>query len=183
MANRWGNNGNSDRLYFLGLQNHCRWYCSHDIKRCFTNLGSILKSRVITLLTKVHLIRAMIFLVVMYGCESWTIEKAKCQRIDAFWTVVFKTLENLLDSKNIKKVKQVNTKGNQSWIFIERLMLKLKLQYFGHLMVKADSFGKDPDVGKEWRQKEKGRRCLDGVTELNDMSLSQLRRMEKDRKA
>ena len=119
----------------------------------------------------------------MYGCESWTIEKAKCQRIDAFWTVVFKTLENLLDSKNIKKVKQVNTKGNQSWIFIERLMLKLKLQYFGHLMVKADSFGKDPDVGKEWRQKEKGRRCLDGVTDLKDMSLSQLRRMEKDRKA
>ena len=79
MANRWGNNGNSDRLYFGGLQNHC----SHEIKRCLllgrkvmTNLDSILKSRDITLPTKVHLVKAMVFLVVMYGCESWTIKKA-----------------------------------------------------------------------------------------------------------
>ena len=79
MANRWGNNGNSDRLYFGGLQNHC----SHEIKRCLilgrkamTNLDSILKSRDITLPTKAHLVKAMVFLVVMYGCESWTIKKA-----------------------------------------------------------------------------------------------------------
>ena len=90
MANRWRNNGNSDRLYFLGLQNHCRW-CSHKIKRCLflgrkamTNLDNILKNIDITLSTKVHLVKAMIFPVVMYGCGSWTIKKAEHQRIDAF---------------------------------------------------------------------------------------------------
>ena len=78
-----GNNGNHDRLYFLGLQNNCGWYCSHEIKRCLlflrkamTNLDSILKNRDITLLTKVCLVKAMVFPVVMYGCESWTIKKA-----------------------------------------------------------------------------------------------------------
>ena len=91
MANRWGKNGNSERLYFLGLPNHCRWDCSYEIKRylllgrkAMTNLESILKSRDITLLTKVHIIKAMVFLVVMYGCESWTIKKAEHQRFDAF---------------------------------------------------------------------------------------------------
>ena len=91
MANRWGNNGNSDRLYFWGLQNHCRWDCSHEIKRhlllarkVMTNRDSILKSRDITLLTKVHLVKAMVFPVVMYGCETWTVKKAECRRIDAF---------------------------------------------------------------------------------------------------
>ena len=81
MANRWGNNGNRDRLYFGGLQNHC----SQEIKRCLhlgrkvmTNLDSILKSRDVTLPTKVHLVKAMVFPVVMYGCESWTIKKAEC---------------------------------------------------------------------------------------------------------
>ena len=87
MANKWGNNGNSDRLYFGGLQNHC----SHEIKRCLflgrkvmTNLDSILKSRDVTLPTKVRLVKAMVFPVVMYGCESWPIKKAEHQRIDAF---------------------------------------------------------------------------------------------------
>ena len=87
MANRLGNIVNSDRLYFLGLQNHC----SHEIKRCLllgkkvmTNLDSRLKSRDVILPTKVHLVKAMNFLVVMYGCESWTIKKAECQRIDVF---------------------------------------------------------------------------------------------------
>ena len=91
MANRWGNNGNSDRLYFLGLQNHCRWYHSHEIKRCLllgrkamTNIDGILKSRNITLPMKVCLVKAMVFPVVMYGCESWMIKKAQCQRFDAF---------------------------------------------------------------------------------------------------
>ena len=87
MANKWGNNGNSDRLYFLGLQNHC----SHEIKRflllgrkVMTNLDSIFKSRDITLPIEVHLVKAMVFPVVMYGCEGWTIKKAERQRIDAF---------------------------------------------------------------------------------------------------
>ena len=91
MANRWGNNGNSDRLFFFGSKITANGGCSHEIKRCLflgrkvmTNLGSILKGRDITLPTKVHLVKAMIFPVVMYGCESWTIKKAQHQRIDAF---------------------------------------------------------------------------------------------------
>ena len=91
MANRRGNNGNSDRLYFLGLQNHGRWDSSHEIKRslllgrkAMTSQNSILKSRDITLPTKVHLVKGMVFPVVVYGCESWTIKKAEHQRIDAF---------------------------------------------------------------------------------------------------
>ena len=90
MGNKWINSGNSVRLYFLGLQNHCRW-CSHEIKRhlllgrkVMTNLDSIFKSRDITLPTKVRLVKAMVFPVVMYGCESWTVKKAECWRIDAF---------------------------------------------------------------------------------------------------
>ena len=85
MANRWGNSGNSDRLYFGGLQNHCIGDCSHEIKihlllerKAMTNLDSILKSRDITLPAKVHLVKAMVFPVVMYGCESWTIKKVEC---------------------------------------------------------------------------------------------------------
>ena len=88
MADRWGNDGNSDRLYFLGLQNHCRWL---EIKRrlllgrkAMTNLDSILKSRDITLPTKVCLVKAMVFPIVMYGCENWTIKQAESLRIDAF---------------------------------------------------------------------------------------------------
>ena len=91
MANRWGNNGNSDRLYFLGLQNHSRWDSSHEIKRslllgrkAMTNQNSILKSRDITLPTEVPLVKAMVLPVVMYGCDSWTIKKVECQIVDAF---------------------------------------------------------------------------------------------------
>ena len=89
MGNRWGNNGKSDRLYFLGLQNHCSqwlqpWRHLFLGRKAMTNLDSILESRDITLLTKVHTVKAMVFSVVMYGCESWTIKKAECWRIDAF---------------------------------------------------------------------------------------------------
>ena len=91
MANRWVNNENSDRLSFLGLQNHCRWWLHPEIKRhlllvrkVITNLNSILKSRDITLPTKVHLVKALVFPVFMYGCDSWTIKKAEWRRIDAF---------------------------------------------------------------------------------------------------
>ena len=106
MANRWGKNGNSDRLYFFRFQNHCRYGdCNHEIKRhlllgrkAMTNLDNILKSRDITLTTKVHLVKAMVFPLVMYGCESWTIKKAEHQRIDAF-ELLEKSLESTLDSK------------------------------------------------------------------------------------
>ena len=115
MANRWGNNGNNDRLYFLGLQNHCL-DCSHEIKRCFllerkamTNLDSILNSRDITLPTKVHLVKAMIFPGVMCGCKIWTINMDECQRNVTFGLLLEKTLENPLDCKEIKPV---NPKGN-----------------------------------------------------------------------
>ena len=106
-----------------------------------------IKSRDITLPTKVCLVKALVFPVVMYGCESWTIKKAEHWRIDAFWTVVLeKTLESPLDRKEIKPV---NPKGNQSWIHsLEGLMLKLKLQYFGHLMWRTDSLEKTLMLGK-----------------------------------
>ena len=110
--------------------------CSHEIKRrlllgrkVMTNLNSILKSRDITLSQKVLLVKAMVFPVVMYGCESWTVKKAECWRIDAF--ELEKTVESPLDCKEIQPV---HSKGNQSWVFIGGLMLRQKLQYFGHLM-------------------------------------------------
>ena len=97
-----------------------------------TNLGSILKSRDITLLTKVHLVKAMIFPVVMYGCESWTIKKVECQRIDAFELWCLRRLfESPLDCKEIKPI---HLKGNQSWVFIERTVVKAETPNFGHLM-------------------------------------------------
>ena len=132
MANRWGNNGNGDRLYFLGLQNHCNCDCSHKIKRylllgrkAMTNLGSILKSRDITLPTKVHLVKAIVFPVVMYGYESWTIKKAKCRRIDAF---------ELWCWRRLLRVPWTARRSNQSILkeispgcSLEGLMLKLML--------------------------------------------------------
>ena len=147
MANRWGNSGNRDRLYFLGLQITTAGDCSHEIKRhlllgrkAMTNLDSILKSRDITLPTNVRLVKAMVFLVVMYGCESWTIKKAEHQRIDVF---------ELWCWKRLFRVPWTARRSNQSILkeispeyALEGLMLKLKLQYFGHLMHRADSFEK-----------------------------------------
>ena len=128
-----GKNGNSDRLYFLGLQNHSDGDCSHEIKRCLllerkvmTNLDSVLKSRDITLPTKVHLVKAMVFPVVMYGCESWTIKKAKRQRIDAFELWYWRRLLRVPNQSILKEI--------SPGISLEGMMLKLKLQYFGHLI-------------------------------------------------
>ena len=104
-----------------------------------TNLDSIFKSRDITLPTKVRLVKAMVFPVVMYGCESWTIKKAECQRIDGFELVLEKTLESPLDCKAIQPI---HSKGDQSWVFIGGLILKLKLQYFGNLMQRVVSLEK-----------------------------------------
>ena len=118
-----------------------------------TNLDSILKSKDITLLTKVHLVNAMVFPVVMYGCESWTIKKAECRRIDAF---------ELWCWRKLLTVPWTTRRSNQSILkeispeySLEGVMLKLKLQYFGHFMRRADSLEKT-DVGRDWRQEEKG---------------------------
>ena len=132
--------------------------CSHEIKRCLllgrkvmTNLDSMLKSRVITLPTNIHVVKAMVFPVVMYEYESWTIKKAKHQ---SFWTVVLeKTFESPLDSK---KIKPVHPKGNQSWIFIGRTDAEAEAPTLWPLDVKNWLIWKDPDAGKDWRQEEKG---------------------------
>ena len=143
MANRWGDAGNSEILYFLGLQNHSDGNCSHEIKRlsllgrkAITNLDSILKGRDITLLTKVHLVKAMVFPIVMYGCKSWTIKKAECRRIDAF---------ELWCRRRLLRVPWRTRRLNQSILkeinleySLEGLMLMLKFQDFGHLIQRAD---------------------------------------------
>ena len=140
---RLGNSGNSDRLYILGLKITADGDCSHETKRrlllgrkAMTNLDSILKSRDITLPTKVLLVKAMFFPVVMYGCESWPIKKAEHQRIDAF---------ELWCSKEISP--ECSLKG---------LMLKLKLQYFGHPMRRTDSFEKTLMLGKIEGRRRRG---------------------------
>ena len=120
-------------------------------RKVMTNLDSILKSRDITLPTKVHLVRAMIFRVVMYGCESWTVKKAECRRIDAFELWCWRRL--LRVPWTARRSDQSILKEISHGCSLEGLMLKLKLQYFGHLM---RLIWKDPDVGKDWRQEEKG---------------------------
>ena len=162
MANRWGNNGNSDRLcFFGGSKITADGDGSHEIKRCLllgrramTNLDSILKSRDITLPTKVCLVKAVVFTVVMYGCESWTIKKAEHRRIDAF---------ELWCWRRLLRVPWTARRSNQSILkeispeySLEGLMLKLKLQYFGHLMQRADSFEKTLMLGKIEGRRRRG---------------------------
>ena len=155
MANSWGNNGNSDRFSSIGLQNHCNSDRSHEIKRplllerkAMTNLDSIFKSRDINLLTKVCLVKAVVFPVVTYGCESWTIKKAECRRIDAFELRCWRRLLRVLWTT--RRLNQSILKEISSEYSLEGLMLKLKLQYFGHLMRKKWLIWKDPDSGKDW---------------------------------
>ena len=134
--------------------------CSHEIKRrlllgrkVMTNLDSIFKSRDITLSTKVRLVKAMVFPVVMYGCESWTVKKAEHQRINAFWTVVLeKTLESPLVSKEIQPV---HSKGDQSWVFVGRTDVEAETLIFWPPDAKSWLIWKDPDAGKDWGQEEK----------------------------
>ena len=183
MENRWGNNGNRERLYFfLDSKITADGDCSHEIKRCLllgrkamTNFDSILKSRDITLPTKVNLVKDIVFLVVIYGRESWTKKKAERWRTDAF---------ELKSWRRLLRVPWTARRSNQSILkeispehSLEGLMLKLKLQYSGHLMWRTDSLEKTLMLVKIEGRRRMGRqrmRWWDDITNLMDINLSKL---------
>ena len=165
--------------------------CSHEIKRrlllrrkVMTNLDSIFKSRDITLPTKVHLVKAMVFPVVMYGCEIWTVKKAECRRINAFELQCWRRLLRVpwtASRSNQSILKQINP-----GISLEEMMLKLKLQSFGHLMRRVDSLEKTLTLGGIEGRRRRGQprvRRRDGITDSMDVSLSELQELVMDREA
>ena len=160
MANKCGNMETVTDFIFLGSKISADGACSHKIKRhlllrrkAVTNLDSILKSRDITLPTKVHLVKAMVFPIVMYGCESWTIKKGWMPKKWCFWAVLLeKTLESPLD---YKEMKPVNPKGNQSWIFTERTDAEAPILWPPD--VKSQLIRKNPDAGEDWGRRRRGR--------------------------
>ena len=161
MGNRWGNSGTVSDFIFGGSKITADGDCSHEIKRCLllgrkviTNLDSIFKSRDITSLTKVRLVKAMVFPVVIYGCESWTVKKAERQRIDAF---------ELWCWRRLLRVPWTARRSNQSILkeispgcSLEGMMLKLKLQYFGHVMRRVDSLEKTLMLGGIGGRRKRG---------------------------